>query len=69
MDGRHELAQFIERTTTQAAFARTVRCSEGHLSLVLSGKRDMSFKLAKRVSEASGVPLEALAPAVETEAA
>lgn len=71
-DGRALLAQFISRTTTQAAFARRVRCSEPHLSLILKGKRGVSLKLAKRISDATEgeipvylLPHEALQEAAE----
>lgn len=60
-DGRALLAEFIrENAKTQAEFARRVRCSESHLSLVLKGDRGMSLRLAKRISAESGIPVEAL---------
>lgn len=61
-DGRALLAEFIRNRTTQAKFARLVRCSESHLSLVLKGKKGVSFGLAKRISAATGgeVPVDAL---------
>lgn len=68
--GRSSLGDFIRQHTTQAKFAREVRCSESHLSLVLKGKRVMSFRLAKRISEATNgeIPVEAL-PHEKSEAA
>ena len=48
------LAEFIRERTTQAKFAREVRCSESHLSLILKGERGISLGLAKRISEATG---------------
>lgn len=62
MDGRQLLAGYISGRTTQAQFARDVRCSESHLSLVLKGERGVSLKLAKRIMEATGgvVPTESL---------
>lgn len=63
MDGRQALAKYIrEHYDTQADFARAVKCSEGHLSLVLQGKKDVSVPLGKRISTATAgtVPLHAL---------
>lgn len=56
-DGRALLAAFIRQKMTQAEFARQVRCSDSHLSLVLKGERGMSFGLAKRISEATEIPI------------
>lgn len=66
MDGRQLLADHIARQTSQAKIAREAKCSEGHLSLFLQGKRRMSVSLAKRVSAATGgvVPARALVPEV-----
>lgn len=58
-DGRAKLAELLQGTT-QAEFARQVGCSEPHLSLILKGERGMSLKLAKRISAASGIPIEDL---------
>lgn len=57
--GRKQLATFIGEMT-QAEFARRIQCSESHLSLILSGERGMSFRLAKRVSQETGIPIEDL---------
>ena len=59
MDGKDLLADFI-KGKSQAEFARQVRCSEGHLSLILAGKRKASAELALRISAASGVPARTL---------
>ncbi len=61
-DGLKRLAEFIAAASSQAEFAKQVGCSEPHLSLVLSGARGLSLKLAKRISEATGgaVSMEAL---------
>jgi transcriptional regulator with XRE-family HTH domain len=61
-DGRAMLADFIHKRTTQAKFAREVRCSESHLSLILKGERGISLGLAKRISEATGgeIPVDKL---------
>jgi transcriptional regulator with XRE-family HTH domain len=63
MDARRKpLADYIEGRTTQAKFAKDVRCSESHLSLILQGKRNASLRMARRIIEnAKGViPLEVL---------
>jgi transcriptional regulator with XRE-family HTH domain len=64
MDGRRLLQKFIREHTTQVDFARAVKCSQTHLTLVLQGKRGVSVPLAKRMSAATGgtVPLKALVP-------
>jgi plasmid maintenance system antidote protein VapI len=56
------LAKFIRERTTQAQFARDVKCSQTHVTLVLQGKRGVSVPLAKRISAATGgtVPVHAL---------
>lgn len=63
MDGKQMLADYIKGRTTQAQFARTIGCSEPHLSLILKGDRGPSINLAKRIREATGgaVPAEAFA--------
>jgi transcriptional regulator with XRE-family HTH domain len=59
--GMARLARYIRENTTQAQFARDVECSEPHLSLVLKGKRGLSMRLARNISDKSGIPLEELA--------
>jgi hypothetical protein len=59
----HPLALFIERRgMTQRKFAAQIGCKESHLSLILKGKRGVSFKLAKHISNATGgeIPIESL---------
>ena len=46
----------------QTKLARKAVCSDGHLSLVLKGKRGMSPELAKRISDATGIPIQSLRP-------
>lgn len=65
MDGIQKLAGFIAReVASQAQFARDVRCSESHLSLVLAGKRGVSVPLATRISAATrgSIPVRELVP-------
>ena len=56
MDGRQALRGYIAAATSQAQFARDVKCSEGHLSLILAGKRNASIPLANRIGLAAGIP-------------
>jgi hypothetical protein len=58
-DGRALLAKCVAETT-QVEFAHRVDCSDSHLCLILKGERGMSFALAKRISAATGIPLESL---------
>lgn len=44
----------------QVKFAREVQCSESHLSLVLAGKRSLSYPLAQRISAKTGIPVDDL---------
>lgn len=65
MDGKALLADFIAHDPrSQAQIAREAKCSEGHLSLFLAGKRGLSVPLAKRLSAVTGgqVPVRALVP-------
>jgi transcriptional regulator with XRE-family HTH domain len=59
MDGRQHLRRFLEKNS-QARLAREVGCSEAHLSLVLSGQRGASLRLALKLSDATGIPIEKL---------
>jgi transcriptional regulator with XRE-family HTH domain len=45
---------------SQGKFARDVDCSEAHLSLVLKGKRNVSYPLAQRIHDKTGIPVEEL---------
>lgn len=58
-DGREQLADFL-KDRKQSEFAKRVRCSPSHLSLILSKKRGMSYGLAKRVSAATGISVDSL---------
>lgn len=62
MDGKGLIADYIRKNTTQAQFARAAECSESHLTLFLQGERNLSVRLAKRFSAATGgtVPVQAL---------
>lgn len=63
MDGIDQLAGYLNREkASQAQFAREVLCSESHLSLVLARKRGLSVPLAKRISQKTGIPAQALVP-------
>ena len=52
------LAQFAQKRGAQREFAKKVRCSEPHLSLVLREGRAVSYPLAKRISEQTGFSVD-----------
>jgi antitoxin component HigA of HigAB toxin-antitoxin module len=54
------LSGFAAERGAQMKFAREVRCSESHLSLVLSGQRGLSYHLATRIHAKTGIPVEEL---------
>lgn len=51
---------FASERGAQVKFAREVQCSESHLSLVLNGKRGLSYPLATRIHAKTGIPVEEL---------
>lgn len=50
----HPLKTWIDDNTTQAQFARDLKCSESHISDILKGKKRVSLDLALKISEATG---------------
>lgn len=57
------LAKWIEdNAPSKAQFCRDSGICESHLSLFLRGKRGVSFRMAKRISEATqgAIPIEIL---------
>jgi transcriptional regulator with XRE-family HTH domain len=69
MDGRELLADFLRaRPASQAKLARSVGCSEGHISLILKKKRWASPKLAKAISTETAIPAEQLVSPAAREA-
>lgn len=54
------LATFATERGAQVKFAREVQCSESHLSLVLNGKRGLSYPLAERINAKTGIPISEL---------
>jgi len=57
------MASFAAERGAQVKFAREVQCSESHLSLVLNGKRGLSYPLAERINAKTGIPIsELMAP-------
>ena len=62
MDGRTQLKQHLEGHGAQAALARSLECSEPHLSLIISGGRNASPRLAKRLEKATGIPAGQFCP-------
>ncbi len=51
------LASFAAERGAQVKFAREVQCSESHLSLVLNGKRGLSYPLAHRINAKTGIAI------------
>jgi len=60
METRQALATWIDRNTTQAAFAQSVGISEPHLSLLLQGRRGCSVKVAKKIESKTDGDVPAL---------
>lgn len=56
------LQEFLKRKGAQAELARAVGCSQAHLCLVSNGERGLSINLAKKISDATGVPIQTLLP-------
>jgi antitoxin component HigA of HigAB toxin-antitoxin module len=54
------LSKFASERGAQMKFAREVQCSESHLSLVLNGKRGLSYPLATRIQGKTGIPVDEL---------
>jgi plasmid maintenance system antidote protein VapI len=50
----HPLKAWIDANSSQAQFARSVECSESHLSDLLAGKKRPSLDLALRMSRETG---------------
>lgn len=69
MDSLHLLKVWIDANTSQAQFARDVKCSESYLSDILAGKREPSLAMAARMSAqtAGAVPIDAFV--IQAEAA
>lgn len=64
------LNRFAERRGAQREFAREIGCSESHLSLVLKDGRSVSYRLAKKISDATGISVdEIMNPLIPHEAA
>ena len=62
MDEPHPLKAWLENeNTTQAQFARDLRCSESHISDILKGKKGVSLDLAIKISAATGVSVAEIA--------
>ena len=61
MEEQHRLKTWIDDNSSQVRFAREVKCSEAHLSDILSFRKEPSLRLAARMSAATGgmVPIEA----------
>lgn len=56
-------AELGAKRGAQVEFAREVGCSESHLSLVLRGKKGLSYPLAERINAKTGIEIsELMAP-------
>ena len=61
MDGLSRLAEHVSALEgPQKAFAEAVGVSEPHLSLILAGKRGVSWDVALRIERATGIPASTL---------
>ncbi len=61
-----ELELAMKRRGSRADFAQAVGISQAYLSQILNGKRPLSrlpMKTGRRLSEASGIPIDRLAAA------
>lgn len=61
------LAPFMTDETATKALAEGAGCSVAHLRNIRDGRKSASLKLAKRLSDATGLPMESflLSEAVE----
>jgi hypothetical protein len=59
-DWRTTLAANLAARGARAKFAREIECSESHLSLVLKGDRGLSWAMAKKVSDRTGIAMDDL---------
>ena len=58
MSDDHPLAPFIDDETTARALAEAVGCSVPHLRNIRDGRKGTSMRLAKRLSDATKLPME-----------
>jgi len=55
-------AEFVRRDLTITEVAERVGVARGHLSDILHGRRGMTFRLARDISRATGIPLKDILP-------
>lgn len=59
-DGRIQLARFIARHhKTQMSFAKRIKVPPSHVCNLLQGNKRPSLRLAKRIKDVAGIPMEA----------
>ena len=54
----HPLTDFITDETTAGKLARKVGCSVPHLRNIRDGRKSASLRLARDLSEATGIPMD-----------
>lgn len=60
MRTRRALTKWIDEKSTRSEFARRIDCSESHLSLILQGKRGVSYDTARNIEKATGGDIAAI---------
>jgi hypothetical protein len=58
MAKRHPLKPFIKTNADAATLAERAQCSVSHLLNIGAGRKTASLPLAKRLSEATGLPMD-----------
>jgi DNA-binding transcriptional regulator YdaS (Cro superfamily) len=60
MDSNSSFQKFIAARTTQSKMAKLLGCSEGYVSLLISGARRPSLRIAQRIASATNgaVPMD-----------
>jgi len=55
------LAQYLEKTgTSNAALARRLKINPSYISLILTGRRVPSLRMAARIADACNIPIDSL---------
>lgn len=65
----HPLAAFIPDEMAAAALAERVGCSVPHLRNIRAGRKSASLELAKRLGDATGLPMDSFLKPAEASAA
>jgi hypothetical protein len=64
---QHPLRPFIDTQAAAASLAERAQCSVSHLLNIGAGRKTASLPLAKRLSEATGLPMDAFMQAEPAE--